>query len=273
MSSSAGTADQRQNPPARRGLGRWRRAARARLAARCAAAGVVRGGRCRAGRGALASPGGAAVQRQRAWRRHLRQQPADAGRPAGTPQVAVTDLDILPDDLGVFPARLAEAAGTMTSASLRAASSAVMPITCRVPCALRAGRSRCSTSCRSWARRWRMAGSAMRSAFSAGNPLAALVGFLTLGRPLLARLSGAVDEVGPAPLAAVAARSFAWRPGREEFMPALLLTVLPALVKAATPRLFGPRAGPGFLGRRPPDAGGCSRLVGRQHRRGRTALP
>lgn len=51
-----------------------------------------------------------------------------------------------------------------------------------------------------------------------GNPLAALVTLLVLGRPLLARLAGATAPE-PSPLAAIAGEGFARTPGREEYVP------------------------------------------------------
>lgn len=58
--------------------------------------------------------------------------------------------------------------------------------------------------------------------FLPGNPLAALVTMLVLGRPLLARLAGAA-EAGVPPIAAIAAERFTRKPGREEFMPARII--------------------------------------------------
>lgn len=52
-----------------------------------------------------------------------------------------------------------------------------------------------------------------------GNPLAALVSMLVFGRPLLARLAGAAPG-GASVLAAVAGEGFARKPGREEYAPA-----------------------------------------------------
>ncbi len=55
-----------------------------------------------------------------------------------------------------------------------------------------------------------------------GNPLAALVAMLTLGRPLLARLAGCTEQP-PAPQGAIAAEGFTRHPGREEFMSARIV--------------------------------------------------
>lgn len=55
-----------------------------------------------------------------------------------------------------------------------------------------------------------------------GNPLAALVSMLVLGRPLVARLAGGWDE-GIVPMAAVAGDAFARKPGREEYAPARIV--------------------------------------------------
>jgi molybdopterin molybdotransferase len=51
-----------------------------------------------------------------------------------------------------------------------------------------------------------------------GNPLAALVGMLLFGRPLLARLAG--DTTAATPLVAIAGEDIAHRPGQEEYLPA-----------------------------------------------------
>lgn len=68
-----------------------------------------------------------------------------------------------------------------------------------------------------------------------GNPLAALVCVLVLGRPLLARLSGARAHAA-APLAAVAGEGFPRKPGREEYLPARVVghdaAGLPVLARA-----------------------------------------
>jgi molybdopterin molybdotransferase len=72
--------------------------------------------------------------------------------------------------------------------------------------------------------------------FLPGNPLAALVTMLVLGRPLLARLAGGTVPAGAPPLAAVSAEAFSRRPGREEFLPACILghdaAGLPLLARA-----------------------------------------
>ncbi|WP_135469002.1 molybdopterin molybdotransferase MoeA [Crenalkalicoccus roseus] len=68
-----------------------------------------------------------------------------------------------------------------------------------------------------------------------GNPLAALVTMLVLGRPLLARLAGA-GAGGAAPLAARAGEGFRRKPGREEYLPAVVAghdeAGLPVLARA-----------------------------------------
>lgn len=55
-----------------------------------------------------------------------------------------------------------------------------------------------------------------------GNPLAALAGLLTLGRPLLRHLAGDTSPL-PGPVMARAAEAFRRHPGREEFVPASVL--------------------------------------------------
>jgi molybdopterin molybdotransferase len=52
-----------------------------------------------------------------------------------------------------------------------------------------------------------------------GNPLAALVAMLVLGRPVLARLAGMADDA-MRPAAAIAGEGFDRKPGREEYVPA-----------------------------------------------------
>jgi molybdopterin molybdotransferase len=55
-----------------------------------------------------------------------------------------------------------------------------------------------------------------------GNPLAALVTMLILGRPLVAALAGG-PEPAALPLAAIAGEGFTRKPGREEYAPARIL--------------------------------------------------
>ncbi len=62
-----------------------------------------------------------------------------------------------------------------------------------------------------------------RCLFLPGNPLAALVGMLTLGRPLLARLAGEDPVPLPRPIAARAGETVRRKPGREEFLPARIM--------------------------------------------------
>lgn len=84
--------------------------------------------------------------------------------------------------------------------------------------------------------------------FLPGNPLAALVGMLLFGRPVLARLSGAGDAP-PAPVAAIAGEAFARFPGREEFLPACIAGHDPAGLPVLT------REGSGGSARLAPLAG------------------
>ncbi len=59
--------------------------------------------------------------------------------------------------------------------------------------------------------------------FLPGNPLAALVAMLTLGRPLVARLSGQYPLPMARPLAGRVGEAFRRNPGREEFVPARIM--------------------------------------------------
>lgn len=140
------------------------------------------------------------------------------------PEVALTDLGILPDDPAALAAALAEAAG---GHDLILASGGVSGSDAdHLPAALRAAGGVVEVLKLAQKPGKPLAHGRLGGAlclFLPGNPLAALVGFLTLGRPLLARLSGSADEAGPAPLAAVAARGFARKPGREEFLPARVI--------------------------------------------------
>lgn len=137
------------------------------------------------------------------------------------PEVALTDLGVLPDD----PAALAAALwGAAREHDLILASGGVSGSDAdHLPAALRAAGGevevlRLAQKPGKPLAHGRLGGAACL--FLPGNPLAALVGFLTLGRPLLARLAGLSAEMGPPPVAAVAARGFARKPGREEFLPA-----------------------------------------------------
>jgi len=141
------------------------------------------------------------------------------------PEIACTDLGVLPDDPARLAAELREAAGAhdliLSSGgvsgsdadhlprALRAAGGAVTVL----KLALKPGKP--------------LAHGRLGAAlclFLPGNPLACLVGMLTLGRPLLARLAGIERAVVPA-LSVVVATSFARKSGREEFMPACFVGV------------------------------------------------
>lgn len=177
---------------------------------------------------------------QVAVRRHVRVALLSNGNELGTairdsnrpmlaallarPEVALTDLGILPDDPVALADALAEAAG---GHDLILASGGVSGSDAdHLPAALRAVGGVVEVLKLAQKPGKPLAHGRIGGAlclFLPGNPLAALVGFLTLGRPLLARLSGAAEETGPAPLAAVAARGFARKPGREEFLPARVI--------------------------------------------------
>ena len=137
------------------------------------------------------------------------------------PEVALTDLGVLPDDPAALAAALGEAA---RGHDLILASGGVSGSDAdHLPAALRSAGGEVEVLRLAQKPGKPLAHGRLGGAlclFLPGNPLAALVGFLTLGRPLLARLSGSAEEMGPAPLAALAARGFARKPGREEFLPA-----------------------------------------------------
>ncbi|TCZ57325.1 molybdopterin molybdotransferase MoeA [Roseicella aquatilis] len=140
------------------------------------------------------------------------------------PELALTDLGVLPDDPAALTAALGEAARTH---DLILASGGVSGSDAdHLPGALHRAGGEVEVLKLAQKPGKPLAHGRLGSArclFLPGNPLAALVGFLTLGRPLLARLSGSAEETGPAPLAALAARGFLRRPGREEFLPARLV--------------------------------------------------
>lgn len=70
-----------------------------------------------------------------------------------------------------------------------------------------------------------------------GNPLAALVSMLVLGRPLLSRLAGDAASRGH-PVPALAGEAFSRKPGREEYAPARVVgygaSGVPVLVREGT---------------------------------------
>ncbi|MDO9710802.1 molybdopterin molybdotransferase MoeA [Paracraurococcus lichenis] len=140
------------------------------------------------------------------------------------PEIALTDLGVLPDDPAALAAALAEAA---RGHDLILASGGISGSDAdHLPGALRAAGGEVEVLKLAQKPGKPLAHGrlgAARCLFLPGNPLAALVGFLTLGRPLLARLAGAAEGAGPAPVAALAARGFARKPGREEFLPARVI--------------------------------------------------
>ena len=189
------------------------------------------------------------------------------------PEVALTDLGVLPDDPAALAAALGQAA---RDHDLILASGGVSGSDAdHLPRALRAAGGAVEVLKLAQKPGKPLAHGRLGDAlclFLPGNPLAALVGFLTLGRPLLARLSGAMDETGPAPLAAVAARGFSRKPGREEFLPARIVGqdgCRAAPARADRPLRLGP-AGAARRGRRAALGAGGGR-AGAARRR--TALP
>ncbi|NKE43802.1 molybdopterin molybdotransferase MoeA [Roseomonas frigidaquae] len=151
------------------------------------------------------------------------------------PEVACTDLGVLPDDRAAIAAALRDAA---RDHDLILASGGVCGSDAdHLPGAIRdAG---------GWVRTLRLAlkpgkplahGRIGRAACLClpGNPLAALVSMLLLGRPLVARLAGAPD-LPMVPQAAVAGEGFARKPGRAEYAPARIVghdaAGLPILVR------------------------------------------
>lgn len=152
------------------------------------------------------------------------------------PEVAVTDLGLLPDEPRALAGRVAEAAADH---DLILASGGISGSDAdHLPGALRAAGGEAATLRLALKpgkplAHGRLGGAACL--FLPGNPLAALVGMLVFGRPLLARLAGTA-EAAPVAQAAVAGEGFTRRAGREEFIPARILDHdaggVPRLVRA-----------------------------------------
>ncbi|MCB4820284.1 molybdopterin molybdotransferase MoeA [Roseicella aerolata] len=140
------------------------------------------------------------------------------------PEVTLTDLGVLPDDPEALAAALR---GAAVGHDLILASGGISGSDAdHLPGALRAAGGEAAVLKLALKPGKPLAHGRIGGAlclFLPGNPLAALVGMLTLGRPLLARLAGLATEMGPAPLAAVAAAGFSRKPGREEFLPARII--------------------------------------------------
>lgn len=153
----------------------------------------------------------------------------DSNRPmllallAGRPDIELTDLGLLRDDPAALAARLRDHAGAqdliLSSGGVRGSDADHMPAAIQA-----AGGTAEMLKLRQKPGKPLAHGRLGATACLClpGNPLAALVAMLTLGRPLLARLAGCT-EAPIAPIAAVAAEGFTRHPGREEFMPARIL--------------------------------------------------
>ncbi len=137
------------------------------------------------------------------------------------PEIACTDLGVLPDDPAALAGALWQAA---TEHDLILASGGVSGSDAdHLPRALAAAGGEAAVLKLALKPGKPLAHGRLGDAlclFLPGNPLAALVGMLVLGRPLLARLAGQAEELGPPSVAARAAAGFTRKPGREEFMPA-----------------------------------------------------
>jgi molybdopterin molybdotransferase len=139
------------------------------------------------------------------------------------PEVECTDLGVLPDDRAAIAAVLRDAAGThdliIASGGVSGSDADHLPgaildaggtvETLRL--ALKPGKPLAHGHI----------GQALCLCLP-GNPLAALVTMLILGRPLVARLAGAPDP-GLAPQPAIAGAAFTRKPGREEYAPARVI--------------------------------------------------
>ncbi len=138
-------------------------------------------------------------------------------------EVACTDLGVLPDDRGAIAAALRRAAA---GHDLLLASGGVSGSDAdHLPGAIRDAGGAVETLRLALKPGKPLAHGRIGQALCLclpGNPLAALVSMLVLGRPLLARLSGAADPA-TTPLVAVAGEGFARRPGREEYLPARVI--------------------------------------------------
>jgi molybdopterin molybdotransferase len=139
------------------------------------------------------------------------------------PEVVCTDLGVLPDDRGAIAAVLRQAAGAhdviLASGGVSGSDADHLPgaildaggVVETLRLALKPGKP-LAHGC---------IGQALCLCLP-GNPLAALVSMLILGRPLVARLAGAPDA-GLAPRPAIAGAAFTRRPGREEYAPARII--------------------------------------------------
>lgn len=154
------------------------------------------------------------------------------------PEIACTDLGLLPDDPRAIAAALAEAAAAhdlvLTTGGVSGSDADHLPGAIAaaggevevLKLALKPGKPLAHGRI----------GGALCLCLP-GNPLAALVTMLLFGRPVLARLAGMAVE-GPAadPVAGVAGEGFSRRPGREEYLPAQVLghdaAGLPVLARA-----------------------------------------
>jgi molybdopterin molybdotransferase len=151
------------------------------------------------------------------------------------PEVACTDLGLLPDDRAAISAVLRDAAGShdliIASGGVSGSDADHLPaavadaggVVETLRLALKPGKPLAHGRI----------GAALCLCLP-GNPLAALVSMLVFGRPLVARLAGDAAPAGTG-LAAVAGEGFARKPGREEYAPARIIghdrTGLPVLVR------------------------------------------
>jgi molybdopterin molybdotransferase len=139
------------------------------------------------------------------------------------PEVACTDLGVLPDDRAAIAGVLREAAATQ---DLILASGGVSGSDAdHLPGAIRDAGGEVETLKLAVKPGKPLAHGRIGDAVCLclpGNPLAALVSMLVLGRPLLARLAGDARPAA-APLVALAGEAFARRPGREEYAPARII--------------------------------------------------
>ena len=139
------------------------------------------------------------------------------------PEIACTDLGVLPDDSGAIAAALARAAGThdliLATGGVSGSDADHLPGAIleaggaveRLKLALKPGKPLA----------YGRIGGALCLCLP-GNPLAALVSMLVFGRPLLARLAG-MSPGESRPCAAIAGEGFERAPGREEYLPARII--------------------------------------------------
>lgn len=152
------------------------------------------------------------------------------------PEIACTDLGVLPDDRAAIAAALAQAAATQDV--IIATGGVSGSDADHLPGAIRDAGGRVETLKLALKPGKPLAHGRIGAATCLclpGNPLAALVTMLVLGRPLLARLAGMPDD-GMRPLAALAGEGFERKPGREEYIPARIAghdeTGLPLVTRA-----------------------------------------